>query len=99
MSEGPDYLRPHPEGAYLQVKAVPRSSRNQIGEALGDRLKIRITAPPVDSAANEELIKFLAKKLELPKSHIQLTHGQTSRNKTLFLQGLSVEEATRRLTG
>lgn len=99
MSESPDHLEPHPEGVCLQVKVVPRSSRNQIGEALGDRLKIRITAPPVDSAANDELIKFLAKQLDLPRSHVQLTHGQTSRNKTLFIQGLSVEQAARRLTG
>lgn len=99
MSEALDHLKPHPEGVCLQVRAVPRSSRNQIGETLGDRLKIKIKAAPVDSAANDELTKFLAKKLSLPKSAVRLTQGQTSRNKTVLLRGLSVEEASDRLAG
>lgn len=99
MSAAGNYLKPHPEGVCLQIKAVPRSSRNQIGEALGDRLKIKIKAPPVDSAANDELIRFLAKKLALPKSDVQLTQGQANRNKTVLLRGLSSEDANHRLAG
>ncbi len=98
MNETAGHLKAHPEGVCLQVKAVPRSSRNQIGETLGDRLKIRITAPPVDSAANEELLKFLAKQLSLSKSCVQLLRGQASRNKTLLIRGLSVEQVAGRLS-
>ncbi len=97
MSEAPGYVKTHPDGVCLQVKVVPRSSRNQIAGALGDRLKIKITAPPVDSAANDELDRFLAKQLGLPKSHVQLIHGQTSRNKTVLLRGLSVAQVIQRL--
>ena len=97
MSDGPDFLQPHPDGVCLHVKVVPRSSHNQIGEAMGDRLKIKIAAPPVDSAANEELTRFLAKRLGLSKSDIRLIRGPASRNKTVLLRGWSVEEAAARL--
>jgi len=99
MSEIAGCLTPHPEGVCLRVKVVPRSSRNQIGEALGDRLKIKITAPPVDSAANDELLKFLARQLALPKSDVQLIHGQTSRHKTVLLRSQSAGQVIERLAG
>jgi uncharacterized protein (TIGR00251 family) len=97
MSGSPEFLKPHPEGVVLQVRAVPRSSRNRIGEALGDRLKIKIAAPPVDAAANDELIRFLAKQFGLPKVSVELIRGDTGRNKTVLLRGISVEEAAARL--
>lgn len=88
MTGPPPYVRDHAGGARLQVKVVPRSSRNEIGDVLGDLLKIKIAAPPVDSAANEELVAFLAKQLGVGRGAVQITHGQTSRNKTLAIQGL-----------
>ena len=97
MSGSLDFLQAHPDGVCLQVKVVPRSSRNQIGEALGDRLKIKIAAPPVDSAANEELIKFLAKELGLPKASVELFRGSTSKNKSVLLRGFSREEIAEKL--
>ena len=54
----PPYLRAHPDGVYLQLKLQPRATENAIGEALGSELKIRVTAPPVDAAANEALLRF-----------------------------------------
>ena len=53
-------------GTLLSVKLQPRASRNEIGEPLGDELKIKVTAPPVDSAANQALIEFLAETLKCP---------------------------------
>lgn len=91
-------LMPHPEGVCLKVKVVPRSSRNEIGEVLGDRLKIRISAPPVDSAANDELVSFLARQFALPRSGVRLIHGQTSRSKTMLLRGRSIDQAMEQLT-
>ncbi len=49
-------------------------------------LKIKIAAPPVDHAANKELIKWLANTLKIRKSHIEITHGQLGRNKTVTIQ-------------
>lgn len=99
MSELPPYLRIQPDGASVQIRVVPRASRNELGGVLGDRLKIKIAAPPVDSAANEELIAFLAKRLGLSRGAIRITQGQTSRNKTLLVHGLSAAAAAAALTG
>jgi uncharacterized protein (TIGR00251 family) len=85
MNELPPFVRAHAGGARLQVKVVPR---NEIGELLGDRLKIKIAAPPVDSAANEALVAFLAKQLGVARGAVQITQGQASRNKTLVIHGL-----------
>lgn len=88
MSDLPAYLRSQPEGVTLQIRVVPRASRNEICEPLGDRLKIKIAAPPVDSAANEKLIAFLAKQLVVARGAVQITHGLTSRNKTVSVRGV-----------
>ncbi len=92
MNELPTYVRVHAGGASLQVKVAPRASRNEIGEVQGDRLKIKITAPPVDSAANEELIAFLAKQLGVGRGAVQIIQGQTSRNKTVLIAGVTVNQ-------
>lgn len=97
MSHPASFVRAHADGVCLQVKVVPRSSRNEIGEVLGDRLKIKIAAPPVDSAANEELIRFLTRQLGVSRSSVQITHGQTSRNKTVFVRGAEMRTATEAL--
>ena len=64
----PPYLKVQSDGVVLlHVKVQPRASRHEIGAALGSELKIKITAPPVDSAANEALVKFLAVLLGCPR--------------------------------
>ncbi len=88
----PTYLRATPGGTLLAIKLQPRASANEIGEALGDELKIKVTAPPVDSAANESLVKFLAGHLGCAKNRVELLRGQTSRHKTVKLHGFTVEE-------
>ena len=98
MSGMPPFLRVHADGVSLQIKVVPRAARNEIGEVLGDRLKIKIAAPPVDSAANEELVAFLAKRLGVSRSAVQITHGQTSRNKTVLIHGFDAAAVARGLT-
>ncbi len=88
----PTYLRATPGGTLLAIKLQPRASANEIGEALGDELKIKVTAPPVDSAANESLVKFLAGRLGCAKNRVELLRGQTSRHKTVKLHGFTPEE-------
>jgi uncharacterized protein (TIGR00251 family) len=87
----PPFLRPHDRGVLLHVKVQPRASRNEIGEVLGNELKIKVTAPPVDAAANEALLKFLSETLGCSRSAVQLVRGQTSHHKVLFLRGLNAE--------
>ena len=76
----PPFLREQADGVLLSIKLQPRASRNEIGEPLGEELKIKVTAPPVDSAANEALIKLLAEKLDCPRSKVELIRGRTARH-------------------
>lgn len=89
---GSPCIRETPSGVILKVRIQPRASSDEIVGLHGDTLKIRIAAPPVDSAANESLVKLLSKKLDIPKSQIQLIKGQTARNKNLLLSGLKTSE-------
>jgi len=99
MSASPSahFLRPHPEGAVLSLKVQPRASREELGDTLGGELKLKVTAPPVDSAANEAVLRFLAELLDRPKGTIRLIRGATSRHKQVLLVGLDPAEAARRL--
>ena len=87
----PPFLRSLPDGVVLAVKLQPRASANEIGEPLGDELRVKVTAPPVDAAANEVLIRLLADALDCPRSRVELLRGHTSRHKVIKLHGLSVE--------
>jgi uncharacterized protein (TIGR00251 family) len=84
------FLKAHAEGTILFVKAQPRASKNEIGEAVGSELKVKVTAPPVDSAANRAIIEFLSEALNSPKSAISIVRGETSRHKSVLLRGLSI---------
>jgi uncharacterized protein len=93
----PPFLRTQVDGVLLSVKLQPRASANEIGEALGNELRIKVTAPPVDAAANEALIKVLALQLNCPRNRVDLIRGHTSRHKTVKLYGLSAEDVVARL--
>jgi uncharacterized protein len=94
----PGFLRVQSDGVMLCVKLQPRASANQIGEALGNELRIRVTAPPVDAAANEALVRLLADELDCPRNHVELVRGHASRHKTVKLYGLSAETVLSRLS-
>ena len=83
----------------IEIKAAPNASRSQIVGWLGDTLKIRLAAPPVDGKANLELTRFLAQTLGLPKTAVTLATGAASRQKRVRIDGLSREDVTARLTG
>ena len=93
----PSYLRVQADSILLAVKLQPRASKNEIGEALGDELRIKVTAPPVDAAANQALVHFLAETLGCPRSAVQIVRGQASRHKTVAIAGVSAAEALARL--
>ena len=81
----------------LAIKVSPRSKKNAITGALGDALKVSLTAPPVDGKANEACIEFFAKLLKVPRSSVSIAAGQTSRNKVIRIVGLTAEEVKTRL--
>jgi uncharacterized protein (TIGR00251 family) len=95
----PGYLRVQSDGLYLAVKLQPRASANAIQAQHGEELKIKVTAPPVDSAANEALVELLAETLDCAKNSVQIVKGRTSRHKLIKLIGIPAEEALKRLTG
>ena len=84
-------------GVWLSIKLQPRASTSEIGEPLGNELRIKVTAPPVDSAANEALIRFLAEKLGCPRNCVELVRGKTSRHKVVKIRELTGEEVLRKL--
>lgn len=69
----------------IKIKVVPKSSRSQIIGFLGDQLKVKLKAAPVDGAANLELIKLLSKELKIPQKNIYIAVGKTSKNKIVQL--------------
>jgi uncharacterized protein (TIGR00251 family) len=79
-------IRRNPEGIIFNVFVQPRSSKNAVVGLHGDAIKIKLTAPPVDNAANKMCLKFLAKELKVSKSSIKIVAGHTSRNKQVLLK-------------
>jgi uncharacterized protein (TIGR00251 family) len=93
----PAFLRTQPDGVLLSVKVQPRAAKNQIGEAHGNELKIQVTAPPVDAATNEALIRLLAETLDCGHNRIEIIRGHKSRHKTLKLHGFAAEGILRKI--
>lgn len=91
------FLREQPGAVLLSVKMQPRASADEIGEPLGDELRIKVTAPPVDAAANEALVRLLADVLDCPRNRVELVRGHTSRHKVLKLHGFTKREVLEKL--
>jgi uncharacterized protein (TIGR00251 family) len=79
-------IQDHPSGLSFRIRVQPKSSRNEIVSAQGDALKLKVTAPPVEGAANKACIEMLAKALGVPKSCLKINSGQASRTKTMFVR-------------
>lgn len=90
-------LRPDGQRLLLEVYAAPRAARNRLAGLHDGRLKVQIAAPPVDGAANDELLRFLARQLSVPRSALALVRGASSRRKTVAIEGASLEEAAEKL--
>jgi uncharacterized protein len=83
--------------ARVQVHVVPRASETAVAGRHGDAVRIRVAAPPVDGGANDALVRFIAKRLGVPRAAVRITHGDTSRRKTVTIEGLTNETALHRL--
>ena|SRR2546427_11988567 len=92
-----DFLRATPAGAVLALKVQPRASQTEIGQVEGAELKVKVTAPPVDSAANEAVLRLLSETLGCPRSALELLRGRTSRHKQILVRGLSPDLVKQRL--
>jgi len=90
-------LRQRGEAVAFRVRVVPRASRNKIAGIQGGVVRIQLTAPPVDGAANEALVAFLSSVLRVPKRDVEIVSGQTAREKVVSVSGLSPEEVEARL--
>ena len=93
----PPYLLPSNQAILLRIKAVPGAAQDAIAGPLGDRLKIRVCAPPEGGKANTAIIKLLASTLGIKRSRITITTGLTSAEKTIQLDGMELEAASRAL--
>ena len=92
-------LTEHAEGVILPVRALPNAKRaGVVGEQNG-ALKVAVTAPPEDGRANAALVVVLREALGLKRSQVELTAGQTSRDKRFLIRGVGREELAARLAG
>ena len=85
------WLKKHAKGSLLQLYIQPGASSNVVVGMHGERLKVKIKAPPVDGEANAELVKYIGEFLGIAKSKVHLLKGESSRQKDILVE-LSPEE-------
>ncbi len=86
-----------PGSRWLPVRVTPNASRNEITGFREGALQVKVAAPPEKGKANREFIDFLSGALGIKKSAVSIVKGQTSRNKTIAIAGMSREEILKRL--
>jgi len=80
----------------LAIKAIPNAPRSEVVGWLGDALKVKVHAPPVEGRANDALCEFLAETFGLPRRAVTVLRGDTSRLKTLRFDGLTLADVLHR---
>lgn len=91
-------LKEHEGGVVVEVVLQPRASRNELAGVQGGRLKIKVTAPPVEGMANKKLCEFLADLMGIGKQRVQVIAGQQARTKRVRISDVSLDEVRRKLT-
>lgn len=97
MTEHDLLIRRTPDGLQIRLHVQPRAKKNEISGIHNGALKVKITAPPVDDAANRAVIEYLADRLGIPKSKLAILSGARSRDKNLRVCGMSPEEFQKQL--
>jgi uncharacterized protein len=82
--------REEPGAVVFDIKVTPRAARERVGPLVGDRLKVAVTAPPVDGAANAAVCTLLARELGVPKGQIEIMRGETGGKKTVRARGVTL---------
>jgi uncharacterized protein (TIGR00251 family) len=91
-------LKPAPlDAADLIIHVQPRAAATEVVGPHGDAIKVRVAAPPVDGAANEELVRFLAERFGMRRADVSIVRGVTGRRKTIRIAGMKGTEARERL--
>lgn len=85
-------LRKEADGVSFEVRVQPRSSKMEITGVQDGALRVRLTAPPVEGAANRQCIELLSRKMKVPKRSIRIASGARARRKRLKVLGLGIEE-------
>jgi len=93
----PDWLSPTDGGVILSLHVQPRASKNEIIGEVEGALKVRLTSPPVEGAANKLCCEFIAKTCGVPKRDVTIVSGEKSRHKRLLVVGLSAGQVAERL--
>ena len=83
--------------ATVVVHVVPRARQTGVSGRYGDAIKITVAAPPVDGAANAELVRFVAERLGVPRAAVTITSGATGRRKTIAVRGMAADSLSRAL--
>ena len=92
-----DCLRPTADGVLLQLRVLPRASKSSIEGEQDGVLRVRLTAPPVEGAANKALIDLLSGVLGLPKRDVMIVRGERSREKTVLIRTKTLDTIISRL--
>ena len=92
------WLHQRGEDVLLDLLVTPRSSRNRVMGIHDDRLKIQLTAPPVDDKANHALARFVAETLEISRAQVSIVGGHSSRRKTVSIKQVSAQKILLKLT-
>lgn len=88
-------MEARPGGVRFPVRVQPRASRTEVAGTQQGALKVRLQAPPVDGAANEALVDFLAESLGVPRRQVRIVSGATARTKVVEVTGVDVDAVTR----
>jgi hypothetical protein len=81
----------------VTIHVVPRARSTEVAGAHGDAVKVRVAAPPVDGAANAELVRFIARRLGVPKARVTIVGGAAGRRKTVAVEGVAGSDLRRAL--
>lgn len=97
MTAAAPWLRESGDAVAIELLVQPRASRPKVGPPHGNRLKLAVTAPPVDGEANAAVIELLAEVLGLPRGALEVAGGASSRRKTIRVRGLSLAAVKEKL--
>ena len=88
-----DFCTESPDGVVLAVRVIPRARKDEIAGTRDGALLVRLAAPPVDGAANDALIAFLADRLRVPRRAVQIVSGERGRQKRVAVAGVTRAQA------
>ena len=90
-------IEPTADGVAITVRVIPRASRSGLAGTRGDAVLVRLQSPPVEGAANDELVEVLSKALQVPKRAVSIVAGDRSRQKRVRVVGIDAATAASRL--